>query len=106
MSASRAIRSQLRPNCQTRCIARRARIRPPPMPTETLSHFIDLLEKNGELARVKAKVSPVLEIAEIADRVSKSPAPHAHNELDRSPAARLGGRALLFENVEGSDIPV
>ena len=76
------------------------------MPTETLSQFMDVLEKNGELARVKAKVSPILEIAEIADRMSKSPAPHGHNELDRSPAAKLGGKALVFENVEGSDIPV
>ena len=76
------------------------------MPTETMSQFMEVLEKNGEMARVKAKVSPVLEIAEIADRMSKSPAPHGHNELDRSPAAKLGGKALLFENVEGSDIPV
>src|SRR5205814_6969524 len=36
----------------------------------------------------------------------KTPAPHGHEELDRSPAAALGGRALLLENVEGSDIPV
>jgi len=35
-----------------------------------------LLDKNGELARVKARVSPILEIAQIADRMSKSPAPH------------------------------
>ena len=74
------------------------------MPTETLSDFVDLLERNGELARVKATVSPILEIAEIADRMSKSPAPHGHEELDRNPAARLGGKALLFESVEGSDI--
>ena len=76
------------------------------MATETLSDFIQLLDKEGELARVKANVSPVLEIAEIADRMSKSPAPHGHAELDRNPAAALGGKALLFENVEGSDIPV
>src|SRR4051794_36505776 len=76
------------------------------MPTETFSDFIDLLDKNGELARVKARVSPLLEIAGIADRMSKSPAPHGNSELDRNPAARLGGKALLFENVEGSDIPV
>jgi 4-hydroxy-3-polyprenylbenzoate decarboxylase len=76
------------------------------MPTQTLSQFIELLEQNGELARVKARVSPVLEIAEVCDRVCKSPAPHGHNELDRSPAGKLGGRALLFENVEGSEIPV
>src|SRR5687767_15794283 len=76
------------------------------MATETLSDFIQFLDREGELARVKAKVNPVLEIAEISDRMSKSPAPHGHKELDRNPAAGLGGKALLFENVEGSDIPV
>src|SRR5690349_21460869 len=76
------------------------------MPTETLSDFLALLEKSGELARVRARVSPNLEIAEIADRMSKTPAPHGNQELDRNPAAKLGGKALLFENVEGSDIPV
>lgn len=76
------------------------------MASETLRDFLSVLDREGELARVKAKVSPVLEIAEISDRMSKSPAPHGHNELDRSTAASLGGKALLFENVEGSDIPV
>jgi 4-hydroxy-3-polyprenylbenzoate decarboxylase len=76
------------------------------MATETFRDFIDFLDKNGELARVKAHVSPVLEIAEVADRMSKSPAPHGNSELDRSAAAKLGGKAMLFENVEGSDIPV
>ena len=76
------------------------------MPTETFRDFLELLDKSGELARVKARVSPVLEIPAIADRTVKSPAPHGHNERDRSPAAGLGGKALLFENVEGSDIPV
>jgi 4-hydroxy-3-polyprenylbenzoate decarboxylase len=76
------------------------------MPTETFSDFLDLLDKNGELARVKARVSPILEVAGIADRMSKTPALHGNSELDRNPAAKLGGRALLFENVEGSDIPV
>src|SRR2546421_4915565 len=76
------------------------------MGTATLSEFIDILDREGELARVKTRVSPILEISEIADRMSKSPAPHGHNERDQSPAANLGGKALLFENVEGSDIPV
>lgn len=76
------------------------------MPTATLSEFIGQLEQAGELARIKAPVSPILEIAEVCDRVSKSPAPHGHKELDQSPAGRLGGKALLFENVNGSDIPV
>src|SRR3954468_14964332 len=72
----------------------------------TFRDFVRHLESAGELARVKARVSPVLEIAGIADRMSKSPAPHGHKELDRNPAGHLGGKALLFENVEGSDIPV
>lgn len=76
------------------------------MPAENLAEFLSELEREGELARVKARVSPVLEIAAIADRMTKSPAPHGNNELDRSSAANLGGKALLFENVEGSDIPV
>ncbi|HEX8913017.1 MAG TPA: UbiD family decarboxylase [Humisphaera sp.] len=72
----------------------------------TLRDFVQHLDSQGELARVKARVSPKLEIAEVADRMSKSPAPHGHSELDKSPAGKLGGKALLFENVEGSDIPV
>jgi len=76
------------------------------MSTATLFDFISDLETQGELARVKARVSPVLEIAQIADRMSKLPAPHGHIELDQTAAGKLGGKALLFENVEGSDIPV
>jgi 4-hydroxy-3-polyprenylbenzoate decarboxylase len=76
------------------------------MPTATLSDFVALLDKTGELARVNVPVSPVLEVSEIADRMSKSPAPHGHHEVDKSPAASLGGKALLFENVEGCDFPL
>ena len=76
------------------------------MSTATFSDFISMLDREGELQRVRAKVNPVLEIAGICDRVCKTPAPHGHKERDRSPAASLGGKALLFENVEGSDIPV
>ena len=76
------------------------------MASDTLSDFLADLEQNGELTRVQATVSPILEISEIADRVSKSQTPHAHNELDRNPGGKLGGKALLFEHVAGSDIPV
>ena len=57
-----------------------------------LREFIGHLEKHGWLRRVSAPVSRDLEIAEITDRVSKSP----------------GGRnvALLFENVRDSEMPV
>ena len=43
----------------------------------SLREFVEALDRAGELHRVKAKVSPLLEIAEIADRVSKSPAAQA-----------------------------
>src|SRR3990170_8141268 len=53
-------------------------------------HFIDVLEKAGELVRIKPYVDPRLEIAEITDRISKTPG---------------GGKALLFENT-GYPFPV
>lgn len=53
-------------------------------------HFIEALEKAGELLRIKTYVNPELEIAEITDRISKS---------------GNGGKALLFENT-GYDFPV
>ena len=52
--------------------------------------FIDLLEKEGELVRIKEYVNPHLEISEITDRISKTPG---------------GGKALLFENT-GYNFPV
>src|SRR3954454_9848183 len=76
------------------------------MGTATFSEFIELLDRQGELTRVKAKVAPILEIAEVCDRVCKTPAPHGHTERDRTIPGTLGGKALLFEDVQGSDIPV
>jgi 4-hydroxy-3-polyprenylbenzoate decarboxylase len=51
--------------------------------------FIGRLEQAGELRRIGRRISPQLEITEVATRVM-----HA------------GGPALLFENVEGSELPV
>ena len=51
--------------------------------------FIRELEKSGELKRIKIEVDPVLEITQIADRVSKE-----------------NGPALLFEKVKGSEFPL
>jgi 4-hydroxy-3-polyprenylbenzoate decarboxylase len=76
------------------------------MATATFRDFIEFLDRSGELRRINAPVSPILEISEICDRVCKTPAPHGHNERDKHPAASLGGKALLFENVQGSNIPV
>lgn len=71
--------------------------------------LIGALDAAGELRRIRARVSPVLEIAAIADRVSKAAAAHAPSGAARRNDPRRfdrGGHALLFENVEGSDIPV
>ena len=59
------------------------------MTFKDLREFIGFLEKRGELRRIGTPVSRDLEITELADRVVKS-----------------GGPALLFENVEGFDIPL
>ena len=56
---------------------------------KSLQHFIKVLDKAGELVRIKEPVSPNLEITEITDRVNKKYGP-----------------ALLFENVPGYDMPV
>ncbi len=76
---------------------------------ETLRDFAAALDRAGELKRIAAPVSPVLEIAAITDRVSKSPAqspPSEHARRTDPHHHHLGGPALLFENVHGSDFPV
>lgn len=55
-----------------------------------LREYINLLERKGELVRIETQVDNDLEIAEITDRMSKSP---------------NGGKALLFENT-ASGFPV
>lgn len=59
------------------------------MAFDSLKDFIKQLEKEDELIRIKAEVCPKLEIAEINDRIIKN-----------------NGKALLFENVKGSEFPV
>ncbi|MEE8186156.1 MAG: UbiD family decarboxylase domain-containing protein, partial [Nitrososphaerales archaeon] len=59
------------------------------MPFESLRDFLEALEKAGEVRRIKSEVSPDLEIAEILRRVMYAKGP-----------------AILFENVEGSEMPV
>jgi 4-hydroxy-3-polyprenylbenzoate decarboxylase len=54
-----------------------------------LRDFIKLLREKGQLAVIDTPVDPILEIAEIADRVSKA-----------------GGPALLFTQPKGSSVPV
>ncbi len=55
-----------------------------------LSAFIHRLEESGELTRIPAFFDPLLEIAEVTDRVSKQPG---------------GGKALLFVN-NGTQFPL
>ncbi len=59
------------------------------MPFDSLRDFMELLERRGQLVRVKAEVSPVLEITEI----------HTRLLAERGPA-------VLFENVKGFTIPL
>ena len=53
--------------------------------------FLKQLEAAGELTRIPVEVDPVLEMAAIADRVSKQPG---------------GGKALRFEKPLGKTMPV
>ena len=59
------------------------------MALRDLREWIALLEREGELVRVRAEVDPYLEITEIVDRTVKA-----------------GGPALLFENVKGARHPL
>jgi len=62
------------------------------MAYESIRDFITVLEKNGDLVRVKAEVDAELEISEITDRISKE--------------TGAANKALLFERVKGSAFPV
>lgn len=57
-----------------------------------LREWISALDDARELIRIKAEADPILEIAEITDRVSKWGPRGSHGP---------GGPALLFENVKG-----
>ena len=59
------------------------------MAYESLAAFLEELEAEGDLLRIKTEVDPILEVSEITDRVSKARGP-----------------ALLFENVKGSHFPL
>jgi 4-hydroxy-3-polyprenylbenzoate decarboxylase len=56
------------------------------LPFDDLRQWIAALDRAGELKRIQTEADPILEIAEITDRVSKS---------------KTGGPALLFQNVKG-----
>ena len=85
------------------------------MAYETLQDFLTALEKAGELRRITPLVDPRLEVAEIADRVSKAPTrdgryPAAGRAPFGPPQPQFGtgacNQALLFEHIQGSSIPL
>jgi 4-hydroxy-3-polyprenylbenzoate decarboxylase len=75
-----------------------------PFPFSELREFIQALEAAGGLSRVYEPVSPHLEIAELTDRMSKSPA--AQILPDAPGFLATGGKALLFEKPKGYEVPV
>ncbi|MCH7814440.1 MAG: UbiD family decarboxylase, partial [Planctomycetes bacterium] len=77
------------------------------MPYPDLQSFLTDLEQRGQLVRVSAEVDPILEVSQIADRVGKMPAAGDAPPPATDPVhGARGGRALLFENVKGSDLPL
>jgi 4-hydroxy-3-polyprenylbenzoate decarboxylase len=75
---------------------------------QTLQDFLAALDAEGQLVRVAAPVSPILEIAQIAHRHARAQAPVASVAAAGFDPGRegRGGRALLFERVEGCDFPI
>ena len=72
------------------------------MPFDDLRQWIATLDRAGELRRIKTEADPILEIAEITDRVSKMHMWGQPPSAVRSGEARRpGGPALLFQNVKG-----
>jgi len=61
------------------------------LPFDDLRQWIAALERAGELKRIQTEADPILEIAEITDRVSKS----------RDAKGNPGGPGLLFQNLKG-----
>ena len=79
-----------------------------PAAPSTFRAFLDLLDRAGELLRVPGPVSPILDVAALADQHARLPAAAASEwarAFDPGHAGR-GGSALLVENVEGCDFPL
>ncbi len=70
------------------------------MAYEDLREWIAALDRAGELRRIRTEVDPILEVAEITDRVSKGNADAGSPPLSGS-LRKGGGVALLFENLKG-----
>ncbi len=66
------------------------------MAYQDLREFVQKLEKEGELKRIRAEVDPILEITEITQRVAR----------DKNRLPESVGPALLFEKPKGSRVPL
>jgi len=67
---------------------------------DDLREWMAALERAGELKRIRTEVDPILEIAEITDRLSKGLTGRPVDKNVRGTQAP-GGPALLFQNVKG-----
>jgi 4-hydroxy-3-polyprenylbenzoate decarboxylase len=81
------------------------------LPFDDLRQWIAALDRAGELKRIQTEVDPILEIAEITDRVSKGVSTTtghvgtaawavSPSEARRNSAQKPGGPALLFQNIK------
>jgi len=68
-----------------------------------LRDWIKALDQAGELKRIRTEADPILEVTEIADRVSKSKVlgKVTDKATDKDGRGTVGGKALLFENLKG-----
>jgi 4-hydroxy-3-polyprenylbenzoate decarboxylase len=73
------------------------------LPFDDLRQWIAALDRAGELKRIHTGVDPVLEVAEITDRVSKTTdrVGTSASSVQPSAARQPGGSALLFQNIKG-----
>jgi len=71
-----------------------------------MATFVRSLEEAGDLIRVTDQVSPLLEPASLAVRESLEPCGVPGSDVRDQEAGHLGGKALLFEHVEGCDFPL
>jgi 4-hydroxy-3-polyprenylbenzoate decarboxylase len=75
------------------------------LPFADLRQWIAALDRAGELKRIQTEADPILEIAEITDRVSKG---YRATKNEGAPplssfgkGGNAGGPALLFQNIKG-----
>ena len=68
-----------------------------------LRDWIKALDQAGELKRIRTEADPILEVTEIADRVSKNKVigKVTDKATDKDGRGTVGGKALLFENLKG-----